>query len=150
MKLTEHYSVADVEYCEYAVRSGFDNKLPEEYYENALELAENVLEPVFDAGLFPVVTSWYRGEDLEREFLRREFLNWCYTERKHVDDISWKEFVTGKRHTTAQAVTLVYTDEVFNFIKDNLKYTHLTNKFNRWISVVYLAEDLACGVTIKE
>jgi len=64
--LTKNFSVQDVQRSEYAAKHHIDNVLPSIYYMNALNVGNNILEPVMAkfGEFFP--QSWYRGESLNK------------------------------------------------------------------------------------
>ena len=67
MRITEHFTLSEVEKSQYALRHGLDNSLPEIYKKNATSLAENLLEPVrANFGIPFSPQSWFRGEELNK------------------------------------------------------------------------------------
>ena len=62
--LSKHFSVREAGRSDYALRNGIDNTLPSVYYQNAINVAEYILEPVRERyGAFSPL-SWYRGKKL--------------------------------------------------------------------------------------
>ena len=67
MRITPHFTLAEVEKSHTAIRMGIDNTLPRYLIPAATALAENVLEKCrlhFGKPISP--TSWYRCEDLNK------------------------------------------------------------------------------------
>lgn len=135
MSVSKHFNLHDVEFNELGVRLGIPNKLPESLYQNAVDLAENVLDPLFEKlGNKVVITSWYRCSALEREYCKQDYIKWCVENRKAINTYSWDDYITTKGHTTAMAVCLRNDDEVWEACKE-LELTRLVRK--QWISIIY-------------
>lgn len=64
IKLSNNFSIQEVQHSDYAIEHELDNTLPAMYYKNALLLAINVLEPIREQfGAFSPL-SWYRSEEV--------------------------------------------------------------------------------------
>lgn len=62
--LSEHFTIREAGRSEYAIRNGIDNTLPSIFYENAMNIAHYILEPIRENfGAFSP-QSWYRGNKL--------------------------------------------------------------------------------------
>ena len=138
--ISENFTLYDVQFNEIAYRQGIANRiLDDALIENARELASLVLEPVI-ADFGPVfITSWYRCENLEREYQRNTFARWCIKNRKPIREDVWSEFLADKQdHTKAQCVTLRTQarrmDELFDFIGKLPTFDVLIHK-THWVSV---------------
>lgn len=104
--ISKKFSLAHVEFNELAVRHGLENKLPSQYVPNA-ELIGSILDEVETPF---VITSWYRGLALEREYSRKQFAEYCIANRRPFNDDSWVEFHTQSPHSRAAAVCLMSQD----------------------------------------
>lgn len=61
--LSEHFTIAEASYSDYAIKHGIDNTLPSIYYGNAQNLCKYVLEPTrLHFGQPLIITSLYRGQ----------------------------------------------------------------------------------------
>lgn len=139
MNISKHFTMDDVQFNEMAIRYGIDNELPDDLYENAECLAEELLEPLYEKHKGIIITSWYRSEALEREYCRHSYLKWCVANRVPINEYSWRDYLDIKPHVRAQAVTLRYTEEIFNTLK-GMEFTTLQKK--DWISVSYIKGQL--------
>lgn len=139
MNISKHFTLDDVQFNEMAIRYGISNELPDELYENAELLAEELLEPLYEKHNDIIITSWYRSEPLEREYCRHSYLRWCVANRMPMNEYSWYDYLAIKPHVTAQAVTLRYTETIFNTLKE-MEFTTLQKK--DWISVSYVKGQL--------
>ena len=67
MKISENFSLEEVTKSQVALRLGINNDLPDEFLQNAISVAENILEPVRKHYGKPVATSsWYRSKALNK------------------------------------------------------------------------------------
>jgi hypothetical protein len=139
--ISKHFSVEDVQYNEMALRLKINNTLPESLYDKAIALAENILEPTLEKFPNLHITSWYRCENLEREYCKQDYVQWCFFTNHPVTESSWAIYLSKKRHVTAQAVTLYEVPGLYDFLK-TLEFTHIHRK-HRWISISYDSENLA-------
>lgn len=136
IQISKSFTMYDVQFDETAFRLGIENIVPnQDYADNAALLAENVLEPLW-AELGPqYITSWYRCENLEREYSRKAFAMWCIENKKPIREQQWQEYLAMKQHYTAQAVCLRgNNDGIFEFIKSLKDFDVLQHK-EHWISV---------------
>lgn len=136
--ISENFTLYDVQFNEIAHRQGIANTITDDaLIENARKLADLVLEPIL-ADFGPVfVTSWYRCENLEREYQRNTFARWCIKNRKPIREDVWQEFLADKQdHTKAQCVTLRARDNdaLFDFIGKLPTFDVLVHK-THWVSV---------------
>jgi hypothetical protein len=145
VNISKHVTLRDVEFNEFAARMGINNTLPEELYENAELLAENILDPLIEEFKHVQITSWYRCEALEREYSKHAFLRWCSDNRKAYNAYVWQEYLSLKPHHTAQAVCLKFDEDQFEFLK-TLDFTLLQKK--EWISISYVADNLEKRIVV--
>ncbi len=64
MKLSPHFTLEEMTFSETAVRHGWHNQPPTEYYENLKRLCEYVLEPIREAFGAIRITSGYRSPEV--------------------------------------------------------------------------------------
>lgn len=139
LSISKHFTLGDVQFNEWAVRLGIDNSIKDDaLVDNAHHLAANVLEPVHAEFGFVNITSWYRCENLEREYSRNSFARWCIKHRLPIREESWQNFLLEKSHHTAQCVTLRHPelDKLFTLLKGLPAFNVLTHK-THWVSVSY-------------
>lgn len=64
IKLSPNFTVQECQHSDYARENGIDNVLPIEYYKNAIDIAEKILEPIRKQfGAFSPL-SWYRSPEV--------------------------------------------------------------------------------------
>lgn len=105
--LSEHFTIEEASHSDYAIKHNIDNTIPSIYYQNAINIATYILEPVRERfGAFSP-KSWYRGKSLN-------------------------EAIGGSKnsqHCTASAVDFEIQDvpnlEIALWIRDNLIYDQL-------------------------
>ena len=139
LQISENFTLADVEFNEWAVRTGINNEAPIEIIEAAERLAEFGLEPLLTKFPNLSITSWYRSPALEREYGRSTFAFKCILDHKPINEQSWKEYMEGQQHATGCAATIRVHNkhkEAFEYIRDNLEFDILQDK-GGWISVSF-------------
>lgn len=139
IKIGKNFTLADVQFNEIAVRLGMSNEVVDDHViSNARRLAKNVLDPLIEQFGHVFITSWYRNQNLEREYSRNTFARWCIDNRLPIRDEAWQQYIDQKQHYTGCAVTIRAkdNDELFDYIKDNLAFDTLMHK-NHWISVSF-------------
>jgi len=139
IKIGKNFTLADVQFNEIAVRLGMNNEVTDDQViSNARRLAKNVLDPLIEQFGHVFITSWYRNQNLEREYSRNAFARWCIDNRLPIRDEAWQQYVDQKQHHTGCAVTIRASDndELFDYIKDNLEFDTLMHK-KHWISVSF-------------
>ena len=117
--LTKHFSLKEVTNSQTATEKQIDNTLPDIYFNNALDLAVNILEPIREHFRIPFSpTSWYRSQELN------EILGGIY----------------NSEHLLARAadITLrkIENSYLAEYIKNNLEYNQLILEPN-WVHVSY-------------
>lgn len=143
IRISEHFTLYDVQYNETAVRLGIVNEVATDaQVNNARALAVNVLEPIWRELGPQHITSWYRGDALERDYSRNAFARWCIAERRAIRDDAWQDYMDRKQHHTACAVTLRAVDNtaLFEFIKTLPAFDVLQHK-THWVSVSFTANN---------
>lgn len=139
IKIGKNFTLADVQFNEIAVRLGMSNEVTDDQViSNARRLAKNILDPLIEQFGHVFITSWYRNQNLEREYSRNAFARWCIDNRLPIRDEAWQQYLDQKQHHTGCAVTIRASDndELFDYIKDNLEFDTLMHK-KHWISVSF-------------
>lgn len=127
MKLSNNFSLAELTNSSTAKRLGIDNKPSEQVVKNLKLLAENILQPIrehFDAPIH--ISSGYRSIALN----------------KKIGGASNSQHITGQAVDIDNDNTDITNAEIFNFIKDNLKFDELIWEFGNdeqpnWVHVSY-------------
>ncbi len=131
-KVSDHFELWEVERSSMAARFGITNKLPVEYFENARNIADNILEPLRKQfGPFSP-TSWFRSR----------ILNNAVNGSLH------------SQHLTACAVDFVRFGDcnlkyIYRWISEKLSYDQLIlenfinskNGKDAWIHVSFVSKD---------
>jgi hypothetical protein len=117
MKLSEHLSLAEVIRSETAKRQGISNMPTEEHIANFKLLAENVFEKVRNHFRCPIhISSGYRSKEL----------NACTPGASLTSDHSKGRALDLDQDGHSHGVT---NNEVFHYIKDNLKFKQLIAEY---------------------
>lgn len=98
MKLTENFSLAEVNRSDTALRLGIDNIAPAPVVANASIAAMGMEKIRAVLGCLIVVHSWFRCEALERVLCAKDFAAWCYRHNKVQDELAWAEYFKRKGH----------------------------------------------------
>ena len=64
MKLTDHFTLAEVEFSDTAIRKGIDNSLPPELMDNVRRQAELMERVRYELNAPIYINSWYRCHEL--------------------------------------------------------------------------------------
>lgn len=139
IQISDNFTLYDVQYNEQAVRLNIKNEVSSDaQVGSARALALGILEPALAAGHQFHITSWYRGEALERDYSRNAYAQWCIANRLHIRPESWRDYMETKQHHTACAVTLRSRDNkaLFEFLQTLPEFDTLQNK-THWISVSF-------------
>jgi len=132
--ISKHFRHYEVIRSETAAREEIDNQIycPRVRY-NAEQLGANVLDPVREHFGPYGPNSWFRGEDLERVIAGSGYLSWCKRHGREVNEVSWKIYFFNKQHPQGCAADIeidgVSNDDLFMWIKDNLKFDQLIREF---------------------
>ena len=127
MKLSKNFDLADFTRSEVARKKGISNIPSDEHAENLIALCENVLEPIVEnLKIQFTITSGYRSSELNKEIGGS----------------------ANSQHSRGQAVDIdspKKNKEIFDYIKDNLKFDQLIWEFGNdlhpdWIHVSYSKE----------
>lgn len=134
-KISAHFSHYEVCKSSTADRYDIDNTPNSEVLENAVILADNVLEPIrvhFGYSFSP--NSWYRSEALETVICYRSYEKWCV--RKGLggpSDQNWAKYFARKSHPKGKAADIemyqVDNDDLYVWVKKNLQYDQLIREF---------------------
>ena len=104
-QLVAHFSRAEFEFSETAIRNGIDNTVPDDLFPNLLVLAQGAERVREVLGVPMRVTSGYRCEALERIIAHKDFLGWCARHgRRSSDATAWAEYFARKAHPKALAL----------------------------------------------
>lgn len=164
-KVSEWFTVEEVEHSDTAIRLGISNKASEIVLARARKVGVNVMDPIRENWDIPFrPNSWYRSEPLEKVITwDGGFKNWCakykpgvwceqgliYKHMKCQD--AWDQYFAKKQHPTGGAVdheiASVDNDALFFWIKKNLDYDQLIREFPKpgvpnsgWVHVSYVSE----------
>jgi hypothetical protein len=127
MKISEHFSLAELCNSAEGKRIGISNVADEKSIKNLILLADNILEPIrkhFDKPIH--IISGYRNAVLN----------------KKVGGSKTSQHMIGQAADIDNDNTDVSNAEIFNFIKDNLKYDQLIWEFGNdespdWVHVSF-------------
>lgn len=141
-QITEHFSTKELERSDTAIRLGIQNSANKEVIAEATALALNVLEPLRKHFGVPVkINSWYRCEALERVVAEGGYKRWLAGRGRKDSDENWSVYFSSKQHPKGQAADIVVPGvplkEVFDFIKQNLKFDQMLLENGTWIHVSY-------------
>lgn len=134
MKLSEHLDLAEVVKSDSAKRKGISNMPTPEHLENFKKLAENVFEPIRKHFGVPIhISSGYRSKELNAVIGGASNSDHCFGMALDLDQQGHGGGVTNK--------------QVFDFIKDNLKFKQLiweggTKQEPDWVHVSYDEKNL--------
>jgi hypothetical protein len=134
MKLSEHLDLAEVVKSDSAKRRGISNMPTPEHIENFKKLAVNVFEPIRKHFGVPIyISSGYRSKELNAVIGGASNSDHCFGMALDLDQQGHKGGVTNK--------------QVFDFIKDNLKFKQLiweggTKQEPDWVHVSYDEKNL--------
>lgn len=134
MKLSEHLDLAEVIKSDTAKRRGILNMPTPEHLENFKKLAVNVFEPIRKHFGVPIhISSGYRSKELNAVIGGASNSDHCFGMALDLDQQGHKGGVTNK--------------QVFDFIKDNLKFKQLiweggTKQEPDWVHVSYDEKNL--------
>ena len=129
MKLSEHLDLSEVTRSESAKRKGIANNPTAEHLENFKRLAEHVFEPIRNHFGVPIhISSGYRSKELNKAVGGSSTSDHCYGRAIDID-------MDGSSSD-------VSNNDVFHFIKDNLKFKQLIAEFPEvgklgWVHVAY-------------
>ena len=127
MKLSEHLDLSEVIRSESAKRKGISNMPTPEHIANFKLLAENIFEPIRNHFRVPIIiSSGYRSKELNAE----------------VGGSSTSDHCFGRAIDIDQDGTSISNNEVFDFIRKNLKFKQLIAEFPvkgklSWVHVAY-------------
>ena len=128
MKLSAHLDLSEVTRSDSAKRNGISNIPTPEHIENFKLLAENVFEPIREHFGVPIrISSGYRSKELnDKTKGASKTSDHCFGRAIDIDNDG----------------TSITNKQIFNFIKDNLKYKQLIFEFGTdenpaWVHVSY-------------
>jgi hypothetical protein len=140
MKLSEHLDLAEVTRSESAKRKGISNMPTPEHINNFKILAEAIFEPIRIHFRCPIhVSSGYRSVELNRE----------------VGGSSTSDHCFGRAIDIDQDGTQISNNEVFHYIRNNLKFKQLIAEFPidgnlSWVHVAYDEKNLKNEILIAK
>jgi len=130
MKLSENLDLSDVIRSESAKRSGIDNMPTEKHIESLKLLAINIFQPIREHFKVPIhISSGYRSEKLNRLVPGTSLTSdHCFGKAIDID-------LDGSSNK-------VSNNDIFHYIKDNLKFKQLIAEFPvngslSWVHVSY-------------
>lgn len=129
MKLSKNLNLAEVTRSETAKRRKIDNAPTDEHIENLRILAANIFQPMRDHfGKAIYISSGYRSEALNKAIKGSKTSQHCKGEALDIDNDNANNGVTNR--------------DIFEFIRDNLKFDQLINEFPvkgnpSWVHVSY-------------
>lgn len=141
MRLSNNLELAEVIRSESAKRNGITNMPTAEHIENLKELAEKVFQPIRDHFKVPIrVSSGYRSKELNAKI----------PNASKTSDHSF-----GRAIDIDMDGTSITNNQVFNFIKDNLKFKQLIFEFPvngqaSWIHVSYDKNNLKNEILVAK
>lgn len=128
MKLSAHLELSEVTRSDSAKRNGISNIPTPEHIENFKLLAKNVFEPIREHFGVPIrISSGYRSKELnDKTKGASKTSDHCFGRAIDIDNDG----------------TSITNKQIFNFIKDNLKYKQLIFEFGTdenpaWVHVSY-------------
>lgn len=128
MKLSKHLDLSEVIRSDSAKRNGISNMPTPEHIENFKLLAEKVFEPIREHFGVPIrISSGYRSKELnDKTKGASKTSDHCFGRAIDIDNDG----------------TSITNKQIFNFIKDNLKYKQLIFEFGTdenpaWVHVSY-------------
>jgi hypothetical protein len=136
MKLSENLELSEVIRSESAKRLGVNNTPTAEHIENLKVLAEKIFQPIRDHFGVPIrISSGYRSAALN----------------KKIGGAKKSDHLVGKAIDIDQDNTSITNAQVFDFIKNNLKFSQLiwefgTDKNPDWVHVSYDPKNLKCQI----
>jgi zinc D-Ala-D-Ala carboxypeptidase len=129
LKLSKNLNLAEVTRSETAKRRKIDNAPTDEHIENLKILAANIFQPMRDHFGKPIyISSGYRSEALNKAIKGSKTSQHCKGEALDIDNDNANNGVTNR--------------DIFEFIRDNLKFDQLINEFPvkgkpSWVHVSY-------------
>ena len=116
MKLSKNLNLAEVTRSETAKRRKIDNDPTEEHIENLRILAANIFQPMRDHFGKPIyISSGYRSEALNKAIKGSKTSQHCKGEAIDIDNDNANNGVSNR--------------DIYEFIRDNLKFDQLINEF---------------------
>lgn len=140
MKLSEHLDLSEIIRSESAKRNGISNMPTPEHIENLKALAEKIFEPIRNYFKVPIrVSSGYRSKELNAKVGGSKTSDHCFGYAIDLD-------ADG---------TSITNNEIFHFIKDNLKFKQLIFEFPvngqaSWIHISYQTSNLKNEILIAK
>jgi hypothetical protein len=139
MKLSENLNLSEVTRSESAKRSGIDNMPTEKHLESLKILATNIFQPIREHFKVPIhISSGYRSEKLNRLVPGTSLTSdHCFGRAIDID-------MDG---------TKISNNDVFHYIKNNLKFKQLIAEFPingnlSWVHVSYDENNLKNQILI--
>jgi hypothetical protein len=140
MQISKHLSLAEVSRSETAKRKGINNTPSGEHLENFKKLAENIFEPIREHFGVPIhISSGYRSKELNAA----------------IGGSATSDHCVGSAIDIDQENSSITNNQVFNFIKDNLKFKQLIAEFPvngqlSWVHVAYNENNLKNQILVAK
>ena len=141
MKLSEHLNLSEVTRSESAKRNGISNMPTAEHIENFKVLAEKVFQPIREHFRCPIIiSSGYRSKELNAVIKGSS---------------STSDHCFGRAIDIDMDGTSISNNEVFDFIRKNLKFKQLIAEFPvngklSWVHVSYDANNLKNEILVAK
>ena len=142
MKLSNNLDLSEVTRSESAKRNGISNMPTPEHIENFKVLAEKIFQPIREHFGVPIhISSGYRSKELNAKVGGSATSDHCHGRALDLDQ-------DGSKHG-------VSNNDVFNYIKDNLKFKQLIAEFPvngelSWVHVAYDANNLKNEILVAK
>jgi len=144
MYLSANFTVDEFVASQTAAREGIDNDLPIELLPAAKRTAYGLEMVRTMLGDKPIlISSGYRGEELERFINEKAYCAWCVRKGKTADTESWAEYFANKAHPKAEAVDFTCPSygtpaQIVNtLVKSQLYYDQCILEFGRWVHISF-------------
>ena len=141
MKLSKHLSLAEVQRSESAKRNGISNAVLPKHIENFKLLAEKVFEPIREHFGAPIhISSGYRSKELNKIVKGASLTS---------------DHCKGMAIDIDNDGTSISNNDIFDYIKDNLKFKQLIAEFPiygklSWVHVSYDENNLKNEILVAK
>lgn len=144
MKLSPHFTLAELTDSQTAARNGISNDPPLEVVANLKRLAAGLERARVALNASPIqVTSGYRSEALEKVICAGAYKSWCQRRGFPANDASWAEYFAAKDHPKGNAADIKapsfgpperVMQALFNA---GLDFDQLILEFDQWVHISF-------------
>jgi hypothetical protein len=140
MKLSENLDLSEVTRSESAKRHGINNQPTPEHIENFKLLAKKIFQPIREHFGVPIrISSGYRSKELNAKIGGSKTSDHCFGYAIDIDNDG----------------TSITNNEIFDYIKDNLKFKQLIAEFPidgnlSWVHVSYDKNNLKNEILVAK